>query len=135
MSFLGRLHGAFLPLLSLCAGLSACSTEQPSGSRPTCRANLGSVEILEVFDMDGQLHIAGSVWHHCNTPSSVSVRFRFFDSEGVSLGTRTANLTSGNVLAPATPTAYEWMTPMIDGVDSVTVMVVALTDAQAAPAK
>ena len=106
--------------------LVACSDGTPSAT-PGCRANLGSIEILEVYESDQALHVAGVVQHNCSTPTGIRARFQFFDSAGQLLAVRTATLTDDMALPAATPKDFDWETPMIAGVDSVTAMVIELS--------
>lgn len=107
-------------------GLVACGDGRPSAT-PGCRANLGSIEILEVYESDQALHVAGVVQHNCSTPTGIRARFQFFDSAGQLLAVRTATLTEDIALPAATPKDFDWETPMIAGVDSVTAMVIELS--------
>lgn len=114
-------------LLSIAVvGLVGCSDGTPSAT-PGCRANLGSIEILEVYESDQALHVAGVVQHNCSTPTGIRARFQFFDSAGQLLAVRTATLTDDVALPAATPKDFDWQTPMIAGVDSVTAMVIELS--------
>lgn len=108
------------------AGLVGCGDGAPSAT-PDCRANLGSIEILEVYESDQALHVAGVVQHNCSTPTGIRAQFQFFDSAGQLLAVRTATLTDDMALAAATPKDFDWRTPMIAGVDSVTAMVIELS--------
>jgi hypothetical protein len=108
------------------AGLVGCSDGAPSAT-PGCRANLGSIEILEVYESDQALHVAGVVQHNCSTPTGIRARFQFFDSAGQLLAVRTATLTDDMALPAATPKDFDWQTPMIASVDSVTAMVIELS--------
>lgn len=106
--------------------LAACSGNE-STATPGCRANLGSIEISEVYESADSLHVAGIVRHHCPTPTGIRARFQFFDSAGELLATRTARLTDDAALEAATPLEYDWKTSKIEGVDSVTAMVIELS--------
>jgi hypothetical protein len=111
--------------------LSGCDSRPEAGSA-TCRANLGSVEILEVWGEEQTLYVAGRMLHHCQTPSVMTLRFTFLDIDGQVLDVQDATPTGATALAAVTPQDFEWSTPMIDGVDAVTAMVVRLAAAPVA---
>jgi hypothetical protein len=113
-------------LVASIMALAACSGND-STATPGCRANLGSIEILEVYESADSLHVAGVVQHNCSTPTGIRARFQFFDSAGELLATRTARLTDDTALEAATPREYDWETSKIEGVDSVTAMVIELS--------
>jgi hypothetical protein len=106
--------------------LTGCDVSSETGTT-TCRANLGAVEILDVWSEDQTLHIAGQVMHHCQTPSVVALRFNFLDIDGTVLAVRDAAATGPMAVPGGQPKEFEWNTPMINGVDSISARVVGLT--------
>lgn len=115
------------------ASLVACGTKENS-SAATCRANLGAVEIVEVWSEADTLHVAGRLLHHCATPSVMSVRFHFLDASGATLTVRDAKPLGDETLPAVTAREFEWTTPMIDGVDAITAMVIRLGEQAPSPA-
>ena len=92
---------------------------------------MGAIEIVEVWGNDDTLHIAGRLLHHCATPSVMTVRFNFLDASGATLAVRDASPLDGEALPAVTPKEFEWTTPMIEGVDAITAMVVRLGEPKA----
>ena len=119
--------------ISVVALLAACDSNETS-SASTCRANLGAIEIVEVWGNGDTLHIAGRLLHHCATPSVMTVRFIFLDASGATLAIKDAKPLDGEALPAVTPEEFEWTTPMIEGVDAITAMVVRLAEPPPSPA-
>lgn len=108
--------------------LGGCDATPKAGAA-SCRANLGTVEVLEVWGEDESIYVAGRLLHHCQTPSVMTIRFTFLDIDGRVLAVRDGMPAGTEPLAAVTPRDFEWSTPMINGVDAITAMVVKLATA------